>query len=193
MTDSRLSPAAWRNLLTNSSIRFSGTITLLETLPASAGTSASGAASAETAKPAPSSSASKAASTPAAATTAAGEQHPEQQGTAERRRDQKQENDDSDDPHRERELPLIVLTGRRARRQSVGELHSCILRDDFGYAGGDERNCPVVVSLPEKRDCFASEAADFAVGKNAFQSVANRRPVLVILDCIKDKDAAIAS
>ena len=88
---------------------------------------------------------------------------------------------------------MIVITGRRTRSLRVGELNTGILRDYVRYAGGDQRDRAVVVALLEKRDGLASEAADFSVGKNALQTVADCCPVLSILNRIQNEDAAIAS
>src|SRR5581483_11191949 len=195
MTDSRLSPAAWRSLLTNSSICFSGTITLLVTLPASAGAAASRTATAEAAEATATTttSATKTAAAPSSSAAAAGKQHPEQQRPTERSGDQEQENDDSDNPRCYRKLWAEVIVWRSAGRLRVGNLNPGILCDHIRDAGCDQGNCAAVVALLEKRHGFASEATYFAVGQNPLKPIPDRSPILVVLHRVEDQHTTITA
>ena len=82
-------------------------------------------------------------------------------------------------------VALIIFDGRRA-----GEGDACVLRDDVGDAASDKEESGVVVSLAEDGDGFAPEAADFAVGEDAFEAIADLRPVFVIVGGVEDEDAA---
>ena len=65
-----------------------------------------------------------------------------------------------------------------------------VLGDDVGDAAGDEEERGVVISLAEDGDGFASEAADFAVGEDAFEAVADLSPIFVVVGGVEDEDAA---
>jgi hypothetical protein len=72
----------------------------------------------------------------------------------------------------------------------AGEGDAGVLRDDVGDAARDEEESGVVISLAENGDGFATEAADFAVGEDAFEAVADLSPIFVVVGGVEDEDAA---
>jgi hypothetical protein len=82
-------------------------------------------------------------------------------------------------------VALIIFDGGRA-----GEGDAGVLGDDVGDAAGDEQESGVVISLAKDGDGFAAEAADFAVGKDAFEAVADLSPIFVVVGGVEDEDAA---
>ena len=80
---------------------------------------------------------------------------------------------------------LIIFDWGRA-----GEGDAGVLGDDVGDAAGDEEESGVVVILAEDGDGFAAEGADFAVGEDAFEAVADLGPIFVVVGGVEDEDAA---
>ena len=75
-------------------------------------------------------------------------------------------------------------------RRGTSEGDAGVLRDDVGDAAGNEEERGVVISLAEDGHGFATEAADFAVGEDAFEAVADLRPIFVVVGGVEDEDAA---
>ncbi len=64
------------------------------------------------------------------------------------------------------------------------------MRDNVGDATRDEEERGVVIVLAEDGDGFAAEAADFAVGEDAFETIADLGPIFVVVGGVEDEDAA---
>ena len=87
-------------------------------------------------------------------------------------------------------LPVSGAVRLRGRRRRAAEGDAAILRDYIRDAAGEQRYTCIVVSLTEIRDHLAAEAADFAVGEDGFQTVADLRPIFVIIYGEENQDAA---
>ena len=82
-------------------------------------------------------------------------------------------------------VALVIFDGGGA-----GEGDAGVLGDDVGDAAGDEEESGVVISLAQDGDGFATEAADFAVGEDAFEAVADLGPIFVVVGGVEDENAA---
>ena len=82
-------------------------------------------------------------------------------------------------------VALVIFDWRGA-----GERDARVLGDDVGDATRNKEESGVVVSLAEDGDGFTAEAADFAVGEDAFEAVADLGPIFVIVGGVEDEDAA---
>src|SRR5271156_1876888 len=102
------------------------------------------------------------------------------------------ENDDSQDekPQQTTGIPLTGATGPGSGRWRAAERDAAILSDYVGDAAGQQRHGCVVIPLPEIWDRFAAKAADFTVGQDGFQAVADLRPVFVIVHGQEYENAA---
>src|SRR5271155_928151 len=174
-------------------------------LPASAGAAATERASASTTEAAPAAAeapAAKSTAAPASASYAAGDQRANPPsaataatapGTAAARHYRVQnENENSQDekPQQTTGIPLTGVAGPGRRWRSAGELDAAILRDHIRDAASQERDARIIISLAEIRDHLASEATDLAVGEDWFQTLADLRPVRVIIHGKEYQDAA---
>ncbi len=185
----------------------------LSASPAAAGSAAAEAATAETTEAAATSASSsttapataaESAAAPAAATDATADEGADPPAAAasaahwatwaaaecaENNADEDEEKDEQDDQADARQglifLALIVFDRRR-----TGEGDAGVLRDDVGDAARDEEESGVVISLAEDGDGFAAEAADFAVGENSFEAVADLGPIFVVVGGVENEDAA---
>jgi len=174
--------------------------------PAAAGSAAAEAATAETIESAATSASSTApaaaaesATTPAAAADVAADEGADPpaaaastawtatEGAEDDAYEDKEEDESKDEAGGKRSfvIALVIFDGRRA-----GEGDAGVLRDDVGDAARDEEESGIVISLAEDGDRFATEAADFAVGENAFEAIADLGPILVVVGGVKDEDAA---
>ena len=79
---------------------------------------------------------------------------------------------------------------RRGRRGS-GKLDAAIGGNNLRDVAGHQRNSRVVVILAQIRDGLAAETADFAVGQNFFQAIADFDAVAVIVHGKKNQNAAV--
>ena len=72
-------------------------------------------------------------------------------------------------------------------------MNSALRRNYFRYARGGQKHGAIGVTLAKQRYHFAPETANFAVGQNGLESIANFKPVLMIIDRQQDDGAAIAA
>ena len=175
-------------------------------LPAAAGAAAAERASAsttETTATAAETSATESAAAPAAAPHAAGDQGADPPAAAAAAsapgaaatldHDVHEENEHAQEDQTEQAagiLPVARAVRLRGWWRRAAERDAAILRDHIRDAAGEQRHACVVVSLTEIRDHLAAEAADFAVGQDGFQTVADLRPVFVVVHCEENQDAA---
>ena len=67
-------------------------------------------------------------------------------------------------------------------RGDATERYTGVLRDHVRDAAGHQQDSSVIVALAEDGDSFAAEAADFTVGEDRLQAVANLGPIFVVVD-----------
>jgi hypothetical protein len=91
-------------------------------------------------------------------------------------------------------LRLVAGASRRARQRSnVGELDVGVGGDRLRHASEDQRECGIVIATAHQGHSFALEAADFSVGKNRFESVADFDARAMILNDVEDEHSAVGA
>jgi hypothetical protein len=88
---------------------------------------------------------------------------------------------------------LRVRAGLRQGGSLRAERDVCVVCDGLGDALRNKEHCVAGAILAKQRNHLATEAADFAIGKNRFEAVADFGPILVVVSGEENQDAAIIS